>query len=260
MPHVKNFRAGWRADPSTPRAMGAGLRIAATGAIVAAAVLGAPSAAFAARHGGTELPPPPPPQTVFTEQSGFGAGATFSSCKTGASSGVFASGTVIGAANISGPCTGFFTVSLDTTAQTITLTGAQVGNFETGLFAISGITGATITGLSTLSYASLFDPAAGNGTFATDVPTPQLSFTADSIQILFSSIGSPSGQFVYDAGGGQAVFSYAVGGLKGKQVAAFAPNAVLAVPEPATWALMLLGFGGMGAILRGRRVQRLPAA
>ena len=27
----------------------------------------------------------------------------------------------------------------------------------------------------------------------------------------------------------------------------------LTVPEPATWAMMLLGFGGMGATLRRRR-------
>jgi len=30
-------------------------------------------------------------------------------------------------------------------------------------------------------------------------------------------------------------------------------SAVLAVPEPATWALMLMGFGGMGALLRRQR-------
>jgi hypothetical protein len=31
------------------------------------------------------------------------------------------------------------------------------------------------------------------------------------------------------------------------------PNAV--VPEPATWAMMILGFGGVGAILRRKRAQ-----
>lgn len=32
-------------------------------------------------------------------------------------------------------------------------------------------------------------------------------------------------------------------------------SAVLAVPEPATWAMMLVGFGGIGALLRRRRQQ-----
>ena len=40
-------------------------------------------------------------------------------------------------------------------------------------------------------------------------------------------------------------------------------NAVLitptgAIPEPATWAMMLIGFGGIGASLRRRRSRRLP--
>jgi len=30
-----------------------------------------------------------------------------------------------------------------------------------------------------------------------------------------------------------------------------------AVPEPSTWAMMLLGFGGMGMTMRRRRSQRL---
>lgn len=35
---------------------------------------------------------------------------------------------------------------------------------------------------------------------------------------------------------------------------------VASVPEPASWALMMLGFGGLGAALRGQRRRRLVAA
>ncbi|THD72156.1 MAG: PEP-CTERM sorting domain-containing protein [Phenylobacterium sp.] len=35
---------------------------------------------------------------------------------------------------------------------------------------------------------------------------------------------------------------------------------VTALPEPATWGLMLLGFGGLGAVLRRRRADLALAA
>lgn len=37
-------------------------------------------------------------------------------------------------------------------------------------------------------------------------------------------------------------------------------GATLAVPEPATWAMMLVGFGGLGASLRSRRKQAVSVA
>ena len=35
---------------------------------------------------------------------------------------------------------------------------------------------------------------------------------------------------------------------------------MFAVPEPTTWALMILGFGGVGAMVRGRRRQAMATA
>ena len=39
----------------------------------------------------------------------------------------------------------------------------------------------------------------------------------------------------------------------------FAPTADVGVPEPAAWAMMLVGFGGLGAVLRRRRAMTATA-
>lgn len=61
-------------------------------------------------------------------------------------------------------------------------------------------------------------------------------------------LGGPQVLTVSGTGGPDAVFS---------GTATFASAA--AVPEPASWALMILGFGGMGAMIRRRRTAMLAA-
>lgn len=48
-------------------------------------------------------------------------------------------------------------------------------------------------------------------------------------------------------------------GATGQTYNVAARDAFRAVPEPATWAMMLLGFGGMGAVLRSQRRRRAAA-
>ena len=56
-------------------------------------------------------------------------------------------------------------------------------------------------------------------------------------------------------------FSYAQTGSGGIQIDNMAVSAaVSAVPEPATWAMMIVGLGGVGAVLRARRKTVLAAA
>jgi hypothetical protein len=50
------------------------------------------------------------------------------------------------------------------------------------------------------------------------------------------------------------------GGSKSLDVAKFGNGFSGAVPEPTTWAMMLVGFGGLGAVLRRRRGQFALAA
>ncbi len=158
-------------------------------------------------------------------------------CKTASSTGAFATGTVVSSGNYSGGCVGAYTVDLDTTAKTITLTGFEDGDYQLNSLRITGITEATITGLNLVSLGNLFDL----GGYI--LPSTQLSFTGDSIDITFTTDISTGEEFKF-ANGGRAVFSYAAG----------------AVPEPGTWAMMLAGFGMMGFSLRRRGVTKPGAA
>ena len=66
--------------------------------------------------------------------------------------------------------------------------------------------------------------------------------------------GSGNGYFEADYTGASTTRAYLLGdGVQEAGVGALVTQFGGAVPEPATWALMLMGFGGMGLMLRGRR-------
>lgn len=91
-------------------------------------------------------------------------------------------------------------------------------------------------------------------------PLSEVSFSGDTLTAIiplsdFPSTGFTAANFLYNL--------WPRDGLNpadNTQISDFAPDAsdfaasaVAAVPEPSTWALMLLGVGALGATLRGRR-------
>ncbi|MDZ4370332.1 MAG: PEPxxWA-CTERM sorting domain-containing protein [Phenylobacterium sp.] len=156
-----------------------------------------------------------------------------SACNSSASSGPFATGEVLTYSAVG--CQGGFSVFLDTAAQTITFTTASApfADYRFSEFTVTGITELTITSLSVVQLAPLFN------TDSNPAPLPQLSFTGDSIRIFFGEKSGSAPIFDFSTNGGQAIFAYNDGGG--------------VVPEPSTWAMMILGFGAAGSVLRQRR-------
>ena len=76
--------------------------------------------------------------------------------------------------------------------------------------------------------------------------------------------------YKFDAGVNLDTFSQAFGSASGARLYSTGPaplrprtdglGAIAAIPEPATWAMMILGFGAAGAVLRRRRAVAIAAA
>jgi len=106
--------------------------------------------------------------------------------------------------------------------------------------------------------ANTFVPAAVSGDAIPAISSDILSATGSNVSSGFFFDPVP-GQADPGATGADGVFeNYNIGRLATAASFTIAPAG--GVPEPASWALMLIGFGGLGAMLRQQRAQVLATA
>lgn len=102
------------------------------------------------------------------------------------------------------------------------------------------------------SYYSSFD--GGTLSFASGGYNPSIANAGQGFALTFRNVGSGQPQGVslnYALAGNNELFS-----TRNVTITAGPAEVSGAVPEPATWAMLLLGFGGIGATLRRRATGR----
>jgi len=120
---------------------------------------------------------------------------------------------------------------------------------------------------------TLFGPASGDNSriqiegnaFKATATNLTFDFNATNALVLFQSTGLGrelyclQGRACFDSNGGAEFVSPVAGFTGSARLAKSGEQFVASVPEPQSWALMLLGFGGLGAMLRSRRNGALAA-
>jgi hypothetical protein len=84
----------------------------------------------------------------------------------------------------------------------------------------------------------VLDGTSTSGQFRLDFASRPASLTLTDLYVRYQSIDSTALRLNDGSGAGTVVSGSSVGP---------------AVPEPATWAMMLVGFGAMGAVMRRRQ-------
>jgi hypothetical protein len=135
--------------------------------------------------------------------------------------------------------------------------GYVLGSISPGIYGPDLIAFTELTSAIPPPFSTIDDPTIPNLVFkwvgapfnASGGPFPQTAFAGLTAQSTFGSekIGGFSALTVTNNGAatGKSAFNTGFVGV---------PEAF--VPEPASWALLMLGFGGMGAVLRARKQLR----
>jgi hypothetical protein len=115
---------------------------------------------------------------------------------------------------------------------------------------ITPATSATLTSFQLTLNGGIGNIEAGVGTW--DGPSAFGFGYGEPTNLWLSSI-------ISSGGGGTFTFTPGVALTAGQQYVLFITSQPATVPEPATWGLMLVGFGGLGMTLRSRRLARAAA-
>jgi hypothetical protein len=150
--------------------------------------------------------------------------------------------------------------ALDNNGTTLTEKGLD-GDFAfmngTTLLLGGHVTGGWLQGAIGANSAN-FNNSSGVVTFTSDIPGLLNGLVNESFGFSLTGIpcakGPPMVGCVHVDGAGTTTAGFTARSASGSF------DGQLAVPEPATWGLMLVGFGGMGALLRNRRRTAAVAA
>lgn len=183
----------------------------------------------------------------ITAGNGFNGGSSL--CKNASVVGVtVGAGLELTGADWFNGCVG--TYSVDVSANSITLTGLESGNYSYASLQIHFASGPAITSASFSGYTPDFfqsDYPQNDGNFA-----PVVTFDADDIFIVWDT-SDDSSQFAFNApaNGGSAPFGTAT-----------IQFTTAAVPEPQSLMLSVAGLGVVGVLARRRqqKAARRPAA
>ena len=144
-------------------------------------------------------------------------------------------------------------------AQFVTWSSVNADGSFSGNFGDTGIITPTFTDVFDFTLPTGMSSFTVNSTF-TDNPSNNINFTNVTYNgAAFNVISTGQNEFralngvSVTSGGTQHLVVSGTSGGSGSYDGVISFSRLTAVPEPAAWAMMIMGFGGVGGIVRARR-------